>query len=163
MHIKRFEAPTMLEAVRQVKEELGPDALVLSTRTCRALLAERVSIRDIGTILETLAEYAPKIQDADLLTDLVRERLGRSIAKPYLDRDGTAVAHRKGYHIDVPFDKYADLFGEVGAFGSAGPHQFDALGFNTHVGDGALEQFDTAQGLVVLLKVMAFAGMAAGE
>ncbi len=35
MHIKRFEAPTMLEAVQRVKQELGPDALVLSTRTLR--------------------------------------------------------------------------------------------------------------------------------
>ena len=35
MHIKRFEAPTMLEAVRKVKAELGPDALVLSTRTVK--------------------------------------------------------------------------------------------------------------------------------
>jgi flagellar biosynthesis protein FlhA len=74
-----------------VVEEIIPSVVSLSVfhRTCRALLAERVSIRDIGTILETLAEYAPKIQDADLLTDLVRERLGRAIAKPYLDREGT--------------------------------------------------------------------------
>lgn len=35
MHIKRFEAPTLLEAVRRVKEELGPEALVLSTRRVR--------------------------------------------------------------------------------------------------------------------------------
>jgi flagellar biosynthesis protein FlhF len=35
MHIKRFEADTMLEAVRQVKEALGPEALVLSTRTLK--------------------------------------------------------------------------------------------------------------------------------
>jgi glutamine synthetase len=27
----------------------------------------------------------------------------------YQDKDGTAVANRKGYHIDVPFDKYADV------------------------------------------------------
>ena len=27
----------------------------------------------------------------------------------YQDRDGTAVANRKGYHIDVPFDKHADV------------------------------------------------------
>ncbi len=33
MHIKRFEAATMLDAVRKVKEELGSEALVLSTRT----------------------------------------------------------------------------------------------------------------------------------
>ncbi len=31
----------------------------------------------------------------------------------YQDKDGTAVANRKGYHIDVPFDKYADLRQEM--------------------------------------------------
>lgn len=31
----------------------------------------------------------------------------------YQDRDGTAVANRKGYHIDVPFDKYADVRQEM--------------------------------------------------
>ncbi len=31
----------------------------------------------------------------------------------YVDRDGTAVAHRKGYHIDTPFDKYADVRQEM--------------------------------------------------
>ena len=31
----------------------------------------------------------------------------------YLDRDGTAVAHRKGYHIDMPFDKFAEVREEM--------------------------------------------------
>ena len=31
----------------------------------------------------------------------------------YEDKDGTAVAHRKGYHIDIPFDKYADVRQEM--------------------------------------------------
>ena len=31
----------------------------------------------------------------------------------YLDSDGTAVAHRKGYHIDTPFDKYAQIREEM--------------------------------------------------
>ena len=66
----------------------GLVSLSLLHRTLRALLAERVSIRDLGTILDTLAEYAGKIQDPDLLTDLVRERLGRSITRPYLEPDG---------------------------------------------------------------------------
>lgn len=35
MHIRRFQAPTLLEAVQQVKAALGPDALVLETRTVR--------------------------------------------------------------------------------------------------------------------------------
>jgi len=35
MHIKRFEASSLAEAVERVKRELGPDALVLSTRSLR--------------------------------------------------------------------------------------------------------------------------------
>ncbi|MEJ2402252.1 MAG: type I glutamate--ammonia ligase [Xanthomonadales bacterium] len=31
----------------------------------------------------------------------------------YLDADGTAVAHRKGYHIDIPFDKYTEVREEM--------------------------------------------------
>ena len=31
----------------------------------------------------------------------------------YLDSDGTAVAHRKGYHIDIPFDKFAEVREEM--------------------------------------------------
>ncbi len=71
-------------------EELVPGLVSLSLlhRVLRSLLAERVSIRDLGTILDTLAEHAGKIQDPDLLTDLVRERLGRSITRPYLEGDG---------------------------------------------------------------------------
>ena len=57
-------------------------------RTLRALLAERASVRDLVTILETLAEFAPRIQDPDLLVDLVRERLGRAITAPFLQQDG---------------------------------------------------------------------------
>ncbi|MBY0400272.1 flagellar biosynthesis protein FlhA [Myxococcota bacterium] len=66
----------------------GMVSLSLLHRTLRSLLAERVSIRDLGTILDTLAEYAGKIQDPDLLTDLVRERLGRAITRPYIESDG---------------------------------------------------------------------------
>jgi glutamine synthetase len=31
----------------------------------------------------------------------------------YLDSDGTAVSHRKGYHIDIPFDKYTEVREEM--------------------------------------------------
>ena len=66
----------------------GLVSLSLLHRTLRSLLAERVSIRDLGTILDTLAEYSGKVQDPDLLTDLVRERLGRASTRPYLEVDG---------------------------------------------------------------------------
>ncbi|MFT5443478.1 MAG: flagellar biosynthesis protein FlhA [Myxococcota bacterium] len=79
------------ENAPNVVEEIVPATVSISLlhRTMRSLLSERVSIRDIGTVLDTLAEYAPKIQDPDLLTDLVRERLGRTITRPYLDDEGS--------------------------------------------------------------------------
>jgi flagellar biosynthesis protein FlhA len=78
------------ERAPKVVEEIVPQVVPLATlhRTLRSLLSERVSIRDLSTILEALAEYAPRIQDPDLLTDLVRERLGRSITRRYLDKNG---------------------------------------------------------------------------
>ena len=75
----------------KVVEEIVPSVVPISVlhRTLRSLLSEGVSIRDFGAILETLAEYAQKIQDPDLLTDLVRERLARTVTRPYVDEKGT--------------------------------------------------------------------------
>jgi flagellar biosynthesis protein FlhA len=79
------------EQAPQVVEEIIPAIVSLSVlhRTLRALVEEGVSIRDLGSILETLAEYALKIEDPDLLTDLVRERLGRTIVRPHIDKQGS--------------------------------------------------------------------------
>jgi flagellar biosynthesis protein FlhA len=48
------------------------------------LLREQVSIRDLVTILETVADHAPSTKDPDVLTEFVRQRMARSILKPYL-------------------------------------------------------------------------------
>ena len=79
------------ERMPKVVEELVPAVVSVTTlhRTLRSLLADRISIRDLATILETLAEYAAKIQDPDLLTDLVRERLSRTVTRAHLSDDGT--------------------------------------------------------------------------
>ncbi len=75
----------------KVVEDIVPALVSVSVlhRTLRQLLEEGVSIRDVGAILETLAEYSGKIEDPDLQTDLVRERLGRTITRPLLEPDGT--------------------------------------------------------------------------
>ena len=52
------------------------------------LLRERVSIRDLQTILETLADHAHLTKDADLLTEFVRQRLARSIVRQHETPDG---------------------------------------------------------------------------
>ena len=60
-----------------------PKALPLGVvvKVLQNLLAERVPIRDLRTIAETLAEQAPRTQDAENLTAAVRVALGRSIVQ----------------------------------------------------------------------------------
>ncbi len=62
-------------------ENLVPSPLGLGevTRVMQNLLAEGVSIRDVRTIAEALAEHAGKSQDTDALTAQVRIALGRTI------------------------------------------------------------------------------------
>jgi flagellar biosynthesis protein FlhA len=62
-------------------EDLVPTLLSVSTvqRVLQNLLEEGVNIRDMRTIIETLAEHAPRLQDPLELTSRVRQALGRSI------------------------------------------------------------------------------------
>ncbi|MGD8497370.1 MAG: flagellar biosynthesis protein FlhA [Chromatiales bacterium] len=64
-------------------EDLVPKALPLGTvlKVLQNLLEEGVSIRDLRTIAETLAEQAPRSQDAGVLTAAVRIALRRSIVQ----------------------------------------------------------------------------------
>jgi len=57
-------------------------------RVLQNLLRERVSIRDLETILETLAVHAGRIQDIDALTEHVRRGLARRITEQYRGSDG---------------------------------------------------------------------------
>jgi flagellar biosynthesis protein FlhA len=57
-------------------------------RVLQNLLRERVSIRDLETILETLVVHAVKTKDVDLLTELVRQSLARQITGTYRGSDG---------------------------------------------------------------------------
>jgi flagellar biosynthesis protein FlhA len=81
----------LAQRMPRLVDDIVPTLVSLSVlhRTLRQLLSERVSIRDLATILETLAEYAARIQDPDLLTDLVRERLSRTIVRDLLGKDGS--------------------------------------------------------------------------
>lgn len=49
------------------------------------LLREGISIRDLVTILETLADYAPSTRDTDILTEYVRQNLKRAISNKYFE------------------------------------------------------------------------------
>ena len=55
------------------------------------LLLEGVSIRNLGTILETLGEYGSRTKDPILLTEYVRHRLARAICAKYRDKDNKLI------------------------------------------------------------------------
>ena len=73
-----------------VIEELIPNQLTLGgiLRVLQNLLRERLPIRDIVSILEILADYAPTTQDPEVLTEYVRQGLARTISKQYISDDG---------------------------------------------------------------------------
>jgi len=54
-------------------------------RVCQNLLRERVPIRDMETILETLGDFAGRTKDLEVLTEYVRNALARTICKQYVD------------------------------------------------------------------------------
>ncbi|MBN8220388.1 MAG: FHIPEP family type III secretion protein [Spirochaetes bacterium] len=56
------------------------------------LLRENVSIRNLPAILETMADYGQRVQNPELLTDIVRQRLARQIVAPYQDKNKTIYA-----------------------------------------------------------------------
>ena len=72
-------------------EEVVPNLIPLGTlvRVLSHLLREGVPIRDLRTILETLADHAASTKDADILTEVARQALGRTITKQYLAPDGS--------------------------------------------------------------------------
>jgi flagellar biosynthesis protein FlhA len=87
------------EALKLV-EDLVPKQLSLATvqRVLQNLLDEGVNIRDMRTIAETLAENAPRVQDAVELTALVRIALSRAIAQQLFpnSKDMTVMALEPG-------------------------------------------------------------------
>jgi len=57
-------------------------------RTLEQLLRERVSIRDLASILEALLETAPMNKSLEALVESARQSMGRRLIQPLLDSDG---------------------------------------------------------------------------
>src|SRR5438128_636962 len=102
----RQEVQQLLDAVAKTRpkvvEELVPQQLTVGgvQKVLQNLLREGVSIRDLVTVLETLADHAPRIKDADALTEHVRQALGRSITKRFLGPDGTLALVTLGANLE---------------------------------------------------------------
>ena len=90
----RQDAKKLLDRVAEenpkIVEDLVPKLLSLAVlqRVLQNLLRERVSIRDAVTILEALGDAANITRNPVLLTEYVRQALGRAILPPYLGPKG---------------------------------------------------------------------------
>lgn len=92
--LNRQEVSRLIDNAKEfasaVVEELIPEQLTLGQvlKVLQNLLKERVPIRDIVTILETLADHAQQTKDPRILTEYVRQSLGRIISRQYADASG---------------------------------------------------------------------------
>lgn len=84
---------SLKEKYNAVVEELIPDLMTLGEvqKILQNLLREKVTIRDMVTILETLADYSINTKDIEVLTEYVRMALGRSICNPLLDENRSII------------------------------------------------------------------------
>ena len=80
----KTQQPALVDEVIPKQFSLGELQKVLAS-----LLKENVSIRDLGTIVETMGDYSGVTRDVDLLTEYVRRALSRAISKRFIP-DGKA-------------------------------------------------------------------------
>ncbi|MFZ3049073.1 MAG: flagellar biosynthesis protein FlhA [Desulfatirhabdiaceae bacterium] len=94
-YLGRQEVQKLMDSLKdsnpRVVEELVPGQLSLGAvgKVLQNLLMEQIPIRDLLSILETLADWAPNTKDLDMLTEHVRHGLARTITRIHASVDGT--------------------------------------------------------------------------
>jgi flagellar biosynthesis protein FlhA len=75
----------------KVVDELVPNLLTLGQvqQVLQHLLREQVSIRDLRTILETVADWAQNVKHPERLAEYARRKLSRAITAKYVSAEGT--------------------------------------------------------------------------
>lgn len=91
----RQETKLLIDSVKEkydtVVDELIPDLMTIGEiqKVLQSLLKERVAIKDMVTILESLADNSRITKDIEVLTEYVRFSLGRSICNGLVDENGS--------------------------------------------------------------------------
>ena len=92
--IGRQEVQHLLDNIAKdspkVVEELVPGLLTVGQvqQVLQQLLREQISVRDLKTILETLADWAPNVKHPQKLAEYVRRKLSRTITAKYTSDEG---------------------------------------------------------------------------
>ena len=115
------ETQDLLDALGQTRpalvQEVIPRRLSLPdlARLLGELVAEEVSIRDLGQVLEALAAMRGEAPPPPQITELVRRHLGRAITAKHTSNDGTLHALRLDPAVEEMLSEEAGADGELGA------------------------------------------------
>jgi len=91
--LTRQDVQTLIDNAKTANEsvvsELVPNILQIGDiqKVLQHLLRERIPIRDMVTILETMADFGARVKDPDQLGELVRAAIARTITRQYLDHE----------------------------------------------------------------------------
>lgn len=91
--LSRQDVQKLVENLAQrypkVVDDIVPSVVPWGTlqKVLQNLLREQVSIRDLMTILETMADYSTQVRDVDVLTEYVRQDLSRTIVGGYISEE----------------------------------------------------------------------------
>lgn len=107
--IGRQEVKSLIENMREaspaVVEELIPNMMTIGEvqKVLMKLLKEKVSIRNLLIILETLADYSSQTKDTDVLTEYVRRSLSRQITLQYAPQNEALKVITAGASVEKKF------------------------------------------------------------
>jgi len=105
--LTRQDTQALLDRIKKDFPAIVDDALKVANigliqRVLKALLHEKIPIKDMITILETIADVAEYTKNVDIIVEQVRSALSRVITKQYLSEDGTL----KLITFDGPTEQY---------------------------------------------------------
>ncbi len=114
---------TLAQRAPKAVEDLIPNILSLGVvqKVLQNLVKEGVSIRDMLTIVETLADYGQQTKDPVQLTEYVRQHMARNIVSPYLAKDNTLPIILLDQEIESLFQENIKQT-DTGAFLTMDPH-----------------------------------------
>jgi len=130
--VGRQEAQSLLDNIKathpKVVEDLIPHILPLGTvvKVLQSLLREQISIRDLLTILEVLADQGHIIKDPEILTEYVRQSMARPISKQFVADDGALPVITLAQNLEEILSKAVQRT-EHGSFLSLDPRTAQAI------------------------------------
>ena len=93
---------TLKESHPKVVEELVPNLISLGgvVKALQNLVKEQVPIRDLLTIVESMADWAPVVKQLDILTEHVRQALHRTITAQYITPENELMVVTLGHPLE---------------------------------------------------------------